>query len=95
VVDFDLNLILVLRSTYKIGINASGIRKVIQAPSRYAIPLIVSTGLPNYVERTRPSTSPHDRTTLMKSTDRYPMEEVMFGDTFGAPLPTIPALTST
>ena len=55
------------------GINACGIRKVIQAPGRYAIPLVVATGLP----LSEPNAL----------SERYPIEEVVFGDTFGSALP--------
>lgn len=66
------------------GINASGIRKVIKAPSRYAIPLIVSTGLP--LDDTKVSNA-----LMQNTTDRYPMEEVVFGDSFGAQMQMAPA----
>ena len=68
---------------YKIGINAAGIRKVIKAPSRYAIPIIVSTGLPYNNSNT--NTLPWNVT---KQYDRYTMDEMMFGDYFESPLPT-------
>lgn len=56
------------------GINARGIRKVIGAPSRYAIPLIVSTGRPysDTVENEKSTTS------------RYPLDEIVFDDKFGS-----------
>lgn len=55
------------------GFNASGIRRVIRAPSRYAVPLIVSTGYP------------HDQKEGVEPTshERYPMEEMVYGNTFG------------
>jgi hypothetical protein len=65
---------------YKKGINASGIRKVIKAPSRYAIPLIVTTGIPYNQSRT--SLSIGNRTVLVD--DRYKMEDFVFGNTFGS-----------
>jgi nitroreductase len=75
------------------GINASGIRKVIQAPSRYAIPIIVCTGLP-YTDKNKqiPSLDQDGRNIM---DDRYGMEEVMFGDSFGTPLPKFPPPIST
>jgi phosphoribosylformimino-5-aminoimidazole carboxamide ribonucleotide (ProFAR) isomerase len=57
------------------GINASGMRKVLKVPRRYAIPMIVSTGL-SYKNDTESA--------LKKNlTQRYPMEEVIFGNSFG------------
>ena len=55
------------------GINASGIRKVVGAPRRYAVPLIVSTG------------TPADDSTAIRKTaqDRYPMDEVVYSNSFG------------
>jgi hypothetical protein len=66
-----------------LGINAAGIRKVIKAPSRYAIPIIVSTGLPFKLS---PTIYPfHNHTSF---DDRYSVEELMFGNWFGAPIGT-------
>jgi len=58
------------------GINARGIRKVIGAPSRYAVPLIVSTGRPykNGKENKKSTTS------------RYPLDEVVYDNSFGSPI---------
>lgn len=64
------------------GINASGMRKVLQVPRRYAIPLIVSTGLPYQDDK--------DSRLLSTATRRYPMEEVIFGDSFGEQLKLSP-----
>jgi nitroreductase len=60
------------------GINACGIRKVLKIPNRYAIPLIVSTGLPyrDELEEKRKEAA----------TRRYPRDEVIYGDTFGDPV---------
>jgi hypothetical protein len=61
-----------------VGINAAGIRKVIKASSRYAIPLIVSTGRPY-----RPSNETQNRRAFL---DRYPLADVMYSDEIGTPL---------
>jgi hypothetical protein len=66
------------------GINASGIRKVIKAPSRYAIPLIVSTGIP-YQQNTTSSSHSH-----VVIDDRYKIEDLVFGNTFGSSIHSIP-----
>ena len=70
--------------TFEIGINASGIRKVIKAPSRYAIPLIVSTGIP-YDQNT--STKLIDGNIDTRLDDRYKIDELIFGESFGSALP--------
>jgi hypothetical protein len=72
--------------TYITGINAGGIRSVIQAPNRYAIPLIVSTGLP-YSENGGKSLSFLDQDNLGTMDDRYRMDELFYGDSLGSPLP--------
>lgn len=54
------------------GFNARGLRSVIRAPGRYAIPLIVCTGKPYSNERKRKQVD-----------DRYPLGEMVFSDTFG------------
>lgn len=64
------------------GINASGMRKVLKVPRRYAIPLIISTGLP-YKDDT-------DSRPKKSFTQRYPMEEVIFGDSFGEQMTLAP-----
>jgi nitroreductase len=57
------------------GMNASGIRKVLKIPRRYAIPMIVGTGLAYKDDK--------DSRLEKTATRRYPMEEVIFGDSFG------------
>lgn len=59
------------------GINAGGIRAVVGAPRRYAVPLIVSTGLPAL----------HETNNVVDNNDngkqrRYPLNEMVFGDSF-------------
>jgi nitroreductase len=54
------------------GFNAGGIRKVIRAPSRYAIPIIVSTG----------SVHQDSKPTRKGIDDRYPMKEIVFQNVF-------------
>jgi nitroreductase len=53
------------------GFNAGGIRKVIRAPSRFAIPVIVSTGSAHQDSRPRRDID-----------DRYPMKETVFQNAF-------------
>jgi nitroreductase len=76
------------------GINAGGIRKVIRAPSRYAIPLIVSTGLP-YTEIGATCSSVLNQDSLGRIYDRYRTDELLFGDSLGAPLPSYNMPTKT
>jgi nitroreductase len=55
------------------GIDAGGIRKVLKAPSRYSIPIIVSTGVPA-----------KERLSNEESQNRrYPSTQVIFEDSFG------------
>lgn len=62
---------------------------MIRAPSRYAIPLIVSTGLPySEIGATSSSLLNANEESLGKMYDRYRMDELLFGDSLGAPLPT-------
>ena len=70
---------------FEIGIDARGIRRVINAPSRYAIPLIVSTGIP-FDQNTSITPSRID--------DRYKIDELVFGDSFGSSLPMIKSAIS-
>ena len=71
------------------GFNIGGLRKVLNVPRRYTIPLIVSTGLPYHREVEEegfddvgmehgPKTSPDRGFTL-----RYPKEEMIFRNGFG------------
>lgn len=61
------------------GINAGAIRKVLNIPSRYAVPVIISTGK-SYKEI--------DSGMLIENsvTRRYPIEEVIYSDSFGGKL---------
>lgn len=61
------------------GISASGIRRVLKIPSRYAIPIIVATGLPY-----------HDAKPKQNFTERYPMDEIIFGNSFGEQIQIVP-----
>ena len=69
------------------GVDASGVRKVLGVSRRYSIPLIVSTGVPyrrhqdNDAEETDDVGLSHGGTL----SPRYPLEEVLYGDTFGEP----------
>lgn len=54
------------------GFNAASIRKQLNIPARYAIPVIVSTGVPF-------STHPVDG----MASRRYPKDDMIYGDTFG------------
>lgn len=64
------------------GINASGIRKVVNAPRRYAVPLIVATGKAYKDDK---------ESRLAKAASRrYPMDEVIFGDSFGTQMSLSP-----
>lgn len=88
-IDSNFMFVLILKTllnacTFEIGINASGIRKVIKAPSRYAIPLIVSTGIP-YDQNT--STKLIDGNIDTRLDDRYKIDELIFGESFGSALP--------
>lgn len=78
-----------LATTPMEGIDARGMRKVIGAPGRYAVPLIVTTGRP-YNKNDEDSKGDSAKPT----TSRYPVEEVVFGDSFGSPIPSLPAPAS-
>mmetsp|Transcript_63668 Transcript_63668/g.94523 ORF Transcript_63668/g.94523 Transcript_63668/m.94523 type:complete len:106 (+) Transcript_63668:93-410(+) len=77
------------------GYNAGGIRKVLGIPRRFSIPIIISTGLPYHQHETAaegddvgmshgaPLTSSLGGT----CTDRFHMDEVVFGDKFGNIIP--------
>ena len=64
------------------GIDAQGIRSVLGIPRRFGIPLIVSTGTPYRDGLDDAGASQGDR----EMSPRYPMEEVVFGNSFGCPL---------
>ena len=59
---------------------------MIKVPSRYAIPLIVSAGLP-YSDEGASSIRNHDIISTSILDDRYQMNELFYGDALGAPLP--------
>ena len=56
------------------GISAKGIRKIVGAPSRYAVPLIVSIGRP-FGDNAQNGTS---------TIRRYPLDEMVFDGMFGS-----------
>jgi nitroreductase len=70
------------------GIHGGGIRRALGVPSRYAVPLIVSTGR-KYVD---PARNVDETTTVASSGERaavrqrYPMKDMIFSNQFGAPL---------
>ena len=68
------------------GINAAGIRRVLQIPSRYSIPLIVGTGIAKQQQHqaktdsdTNITTSNHGQT----PTPRYPTKDMILFNQFG------------
>jgi len=72
------------------GFNAGGIRKVLAIPRRYAIPLIVSTGVPYQREVEEEGFDdvgmehgPKSHSRGGGSTRRYPLEDVVFLNEFG------------
>ena len=78
------------------GYDARGIKKVlgITPSGRYSIPLIVSTGLPYYQQTTTTTDEKDDETDDVglchgrgqeNMSPRYPIENVIFGNTFGTP----------
>ena len=79
------------------GYDANGIRKVLKIPrGRFTIPIIVSTGMP-YHGRQSGSVSSEgeeeeetDDVGLSHGSEdmspRYPLEEVVFGNTYGVQL---------
>ncbi len=72
------------------GFNAGGLRKALGIPRRFAIPLIVSTGLAYKREREEEGFDdvgmehgPKSESRKSGSTRRYPLEEVIFTNEFG------------
>jgi nitroreductase len=65
------------------GFNAGGLRKVLGIPKRYAIPLIVSTGLPYQREFEEEGFDDVGMEHGPKLSRRYPKEEVVFVNEFG------------
>lgn len=59
------------------GIQARGIRRALGIPSRYAIPLVVATGMDYQAQ---------DKEARKSVTRRYEMDEVIFGNQFGSKL---------
>eukprot|EP00560_Eucampia_antarctica_P004721 CAMPEP_0197839456 /NCGR_PEP_ID=MMETSP1437-20131217/42993_1 /TAXON_ID=49252 ORGANISM="Eucampia antarctica, Strain CCMP1452" /NCGR_SAMPLE_ID=MMETSP1437 /ASSEMBLY_ACC=CAM_ASM_001096 /LENGTH=101 /DNA_ID=CAMNT_0043448551 /DNA_START=274 /DNA_END=579 /DNA_ORIENTATION=- len=75
------------------GYNAGGVRKTLKISRRYAIPLIISVGLPYQqeedVEGKDDIGMTHGAPTGQKSlqaTNRYSLEETIYGDIFGGKL---------
>jgi nitroreductase len=75
------------------GFNGPGIRNALKIPRRYSIPLIVSTGMPylrpvDATETLADSSDDvgmkHGKPGTNSGTPRYPIDEVIFGDVFGA-----------
>ena len=62
------------------GINASGIRKALKIPSRYAIPLIVSTGT---AAKTSTTTTEIQERIESSPSRRYPTDQVIYRNVFG------------
>ena len=60
------------------GISARGVRKVIGAPSRFAVPLIVSIGRP-FIDNVQ------NETTTIR---RYPLDEIVYDGMFGSSVQT-------
>ena len=87
------------------GFNAGGMRKVLGIPRRFAIPLIVSTGIAYEREQEEegmddagmvhgsPNGSSGGSAASSSATARYPMGDVIFGDgAFGEAMQFIPVL---
>ena len=53
------------------GFDEYQVRKVLGIPSRFVVPIIIATGVPNMPFRATP---------------RYPTEEVVYGESFGQPV---------
>jgi hypothetical protein len=68
------------------GYNVGGIRKVLKIPKRYAIPLIVSVGIPysSALDINDDAGMSHGPAGNAVATPRYPMEEIVFDNTFGS-----------
>mmetsp|Transcript_11618 Transcript_11618/g.17520 ORF Transcript_11618/g.17520 Transcript_11618/m.17520 type:complete len:349 (+) Transcript_11618:2-1048(+) len=67
------------------GFNAGGVRKALKIPRRYAVPLIVSTGIPyqrDLMEGEDDVGMCHGVQGGVSVTLRYPAEEVIYEDTF-------------
>jgi nitroreductase len=72
------------------GINAAGIRRVLKIPRRYAIPLIVATGIAKQNEHQQQvttdaasTTSDNSPSSVQNPTPRYPAKDVIFFNQFG------------
>lgn len=75
------------------GIQARGIRRVLGVPSRYSIPLIISTGYPYEEGATVTPGGERSKLPAKKGeSPRYSLEEIIYSDTFGQSLQ--PALSS-
>jgi nitroreductase len=70
------------------GINAGGIRAVVGAPHRYAVPVIVSTGLPRLIKDDDDDDDDEQNNNAVDDNEdsgkqrRYPLNEMVFGDSF-------------
>jgi nitroreductase len=75
------------------GYNVAGIRRMLQIPRRYTIPLIVATGKAyeygekEYNDDAGVSHGPASGKNSKGSTPRFPLEDVIFGDSYGGALP--------
>jgi nitroreductase len=74
------------------GINVRGIRRALQIPRRFTIPLIVTTGVPYTNNTTTQISSMSDinRSSLQNElyrpkSRRYPMEDAIFNNSYGVP----------
>ena len=77
------------------GYDANGIRKVLKIPrGRFTIPIIVSTGMPYHNRQSGSGIGGEEEETddvgLSHGSEdmspRYPLEEVVFGNTYGVQL---------
>ena len=80
------------------GYNVAGIRRMLQIPRRYTIPLIVATGKAYEYQSEfdddagvshGPAVSDGIKDKRSTSTPRFPLKDVIFGDSYGSPLPQI------
>ena len=71
------------------GIRVNGIRRALNIPRRYAIPIIVSTGnaYRRPVESSDDVGMDHGRPGTKAATPRYDKDEMIFGEQFGQPIP--------
>jgi hypothetical protein len=74
------------------GYNVAGIRRILNIPRRYMIPLIAATGTP-YIRETITDDAgmSHGLPNTAAGTPRYPTEEMIFGNKFGNGMSCLPA----